>query len=188
MTTYKTFSTSTRAFLQDKRAIVVVLLLVLLPFLVASLYFVQQFQSKAATEAVVTDLKATRTSNVAATITFATDKAVKLTVQCSLDMNGVKFFCGQDSLPLLKHLIKTDEADVILNPNTPYYVFVTAGGETYRTFIAATPDEVPFGITTFSFSEDKVGYCDGEAGFDASLDINKDGCVNMADYGEVLTD
>ncbi|KXK11198.1 MAG: hypothetical protein UZ22_OP11002000402 [Microgenomates bacterium OLB23] len=157
----------------------------LLPLVLGGIYYTTQIRSKASGSAEILDAKAVRISNVAAEISFRTSIAVQTTLQCALSRTGVRFFAGEDADATTQHLINTQQFNVTLNTNTPYYCYIYSGDQKpTEIFVPASPLSKTFGIDGSAFSNDVYGACKGDEDYDPSLDINQDGCVLLNDLNE----
>jgi hypothetical protein len=168
------------------RTLFLIISVLALPFILGGVYYTTQLKSKAASSAEVTNVKATRISNVAAEVRFNTSTTIKTTLQCALSKTGVKFFAGEDKEPLTTHIINTQDVNVTLNTNTPYYCYIYSGDqEPTETFIPASPLGRSFGVEGSAYSNDVYGACKGDADYNPALDINDDGCVLLNDLNEL---
>lgn len=167
------------------RTLFLIISLVLLPFILGGVYYTTQIRSKASANAEILNAKAVRVSNVAAEISFQTSVSVAATLQCALTRTGVKFFAGEDAEASTQHIINTQQFNVTLNANTPYYCYIYSGDqEPTEVFVPASPLSRTFGIDGSAFSNDVYGACKGDDDFNPALDINQDGCVLLNDLNE----
>ena len=170
--------------LSERRLILIVGILILLPLVIGSVFFVNKREPQAASSA-PTNIKTTRISTVAGEVCFDTDLPVEAALRCSIGITGVKIFCGKDATPQMSRCLKTSDFDVTLNSGTGYYVFINTGREQESlAYIPASPDDPKFSLDAESYTEEALWICRGESGFDPALDINQDGCVNLADMDE----
>ena len=167
------------------RTLILLISLLLLPLMLAGIYYVTQLRSRASVSAEIVDAKALRVSNIAAEVTFRTTLPVDTTLQCAVTRTGVRFFAGQDGEAVMQHLINTQKSSVTLNPNTSYYCYIYAGQqEPTEVYVPASPLSRTFGIDGSAYSNSVYGTCAGDEDFNPALDINQDGCVLLNDLNE----
>ena len=172
---------------KEKQFIFLVILLVLIPVIFAGMYAVQKIRPSASASCPPTDLKVRRVSERAASITFTTGCTVKAEVYCAAGRAGVQFFCGEDTVETLNHIISTEE--VTLSSNVGYYVFVDTGTATRALgYIPASTDSPTYGLSNESFNEQTMGSTKDDSTYDPSLDINQDGVINVMDKLEFYDD
>jgi hypothetical protein len=173
---------------RNRRLLPILILVVLLPAIVASVYFINKRQSRAAV-ATPTNIQTKRLTTVVGQVCFDTDIEIESSIDCSIGLQGTKFFCGKDDAPKTHRCFKTDDFNINLNPGTGYYVFINTGREQPSlAYIPASPDDPKFSLQLESYEEDHLWLCRGEQGFDPALDINQDGCVNLSDMAEFYTE
>lgn len=168
-----------------KQTLLIIGSLLLLPLILGGIYYTTQLRSKASGSAEIIDPKAIRISNVAAEVSYRTSTSVTTSLQCALSRPGVRFFAGEDSEPSTQHLINTQQFNVTLNANTPYYCYIYSGDqEPTEVFIPASPLSRTFGIDASAYKNEVYGFCKGDDEFNPALDINQDGCVLLNDLNE----
>lgn len=159
--------------------------LVTLPLLVGGIYYYSVvYTSRANTSDIVASgCRAKRTSDVSAIIQCTTDVATTLQGQCSVVGNDVPFYVGQSDGPTTSHTIDTRNTGVNLNPGTSYTCSIQVTGSEVASIII--PGEVDGGVGTLDFSsfssDDVVGICKGELGYDEKYDLDENGCINLHD-------
>ncbi len=172
---------------KEKQFIFLAIFAVLIPVIFGGMYAVQKIRPSASASCPPTDLKVRRVSERAASISFTTSCSVKAEVYCAAGRSGVQFFCGEDGVETLNHIISTDE--VTLSSNVGYYVFIDTGLST-RTlgFIPASTHSPTYGLSNESFNEQTMGSTRDDVTYDPALDINQDGVINVLDKLEFYED
>ncbi len=165
---------------KNPRASAGVILALMLPLLLGSVYVVQQLRPRATESCPPTNVRTERVSASTGRVIFNTSCAVQAQIYCSIGRTGIEFFCGEDVSASSTHVIET--TDVTLNTNTGYYVFIDTELE-QRTpaYIPASPDDITFGLDPLQFTTDALGVTADEPNFDPALDLNNDGVVNIFD-------
>ncbi|MFQ5452414.1 MAG: hypothetical protein ACE5DQ_02510, partial [Candidatus Paceibacterota bacterium] len=107
----------------------------------------------------------------------------KAEITCSTERDGEYFLCGADEESKTRHAITTN---VLLNPDIGYYVNIIIGDRETPAFISAHEEGAAFGADFGTFESGAVGSCVGDKEYDAALDFNQDGCVNLNDAAETL--
>lgn len=166
----------------NKRNVVAVIILIILPLVLGGLFVVQKFRSSAEVITQPEQFHAERLSATSARIEFQTAQQAKITVFCAVSIKGVKFYCGEDEDPVVKHSISTADFKVNLNTGQGYYVFTNIPQITGPIgYIPADKDNPTFGLDSNIYGEDNLGLCLGDENFDPKLDVNQDGCVYTND-------
>ena len=171
----------------SKKNIIAVALLIILPLVFGGIFMVQKFTSSANVVSQPEGFHAERVTAKSAQIDFSTAQEVKATLLCATTKTAVKFYCGEDTTPVTKHSILTSDYKVTLNTGQGYYVYsnITADGNPFG-YIPAYGDNPTFGLKNTMYTNESLGLCLGDEGFDPQLDVNQDGCVNTSDLVETL--
>ena len=165
-----------------------VILVILLPLVIASVFVANRLQPRAESASKPNDIKTKRLTGNSFQISFSTDLPIKATVDFSIGITGAKFRCAEDATAETVHKISNNDLEppVNLNPGLGYYAYINSGLEKPTlAYIAAQPDDPTFSLSFTSFSEDSLWLCRDDQGFDPALDVNQDGCVNLADMVEL---
>ena len=172
---------------KEKQVVFIGLLLVLIPVVFAGMYAVQVLRPQASASCPATDIKVKRVSERGASLSFKTTCSVKAKIYCAAGRAGVQFFCGEDTVETLNHIITTD--DVTLSSNVGYYVFIDTGiAKRALGFIPASVSNPTYGLNNASFNEQTMGSTKDDPTYDPALDINQDGVINVLDKVEFYED
>lgn len=167
----------------DPKSLIVVLLAILLPIIIAGVYFTQTRNSEASASCPPKDIRTERSNNSSGRVIFNTECVVKAKIMCAVARDGVQFACGEDEVATTTHVI--DTSSVTLNSDTPYFVFIdTQLEDTTLAYIQGSPVDKTVGLSFEAYDEETVSYSQEDSEYDISQDINQDGVVNMMDLGE----
>lgn len=172
---------------ENKKAVIGVFVLVLLPAVLMAVFFVQQYITKAGLQPVYpVYIRTLRESTSAGSVTFETAIPIIAQLSCASVKKGPYIFCGKDTEETVDHMINTTSAQFLLNPNTPYYVKIQTGSVETLTYIPAQEEGLGFGQTFSTFSTELLGACRDETDYDPAYDYNQDGCINLNDVSQII--
>ena len=151
---------------------IIVALLAVGGYLVGRTYFVSADE-----DLIPRNINIERTSPTAASIQFTTDQPTLASIECSTSPDGPFSLCGAESVETENHDIKTS---IILDPEQEYYFFIKIRNVTYDNLGSAF--EIPLKREdAASFPTNLMGLCTGDTGYNATYDVNKDGCIRQND-------
>ena len=119
-----------------------------------------------------------RVSPTAGEVTFETDKETIASMECSDKKEGPFTLCGAETVRTTKHQLKTA---IILDPDKKYFFQLKISGRKFDNLGLPFVLENKENQQSVNFPTELFGKCEDDAGFDASFDTNKDGCILQND-------
>lgn len=127
-----------------------------------------------------------RQSPTTGQVTFTTVKPAIASIECSDTADGTFEICGAEETATTDHQVKTS---VILDPESPYYFYITIGNTRYDNLgqplaFERVQEDKP---SASEFPVQLLGTCNDDLTYVAEYDVNKDGCIRFNDrdlYGQ----